>query len=384
MNREHLQQIFRHYIDRFEELNDSAHMEYYKWEIVDQFRSVMDDALCSPAESFSSKLYEAKKLSANLVDSYTQPFYGLVKFAEKEPETVRKMFIDLLNGHDISIQERQNRVNEFLLKSHSLKEKYYPDSFLYNDDVHSVTCYMFLYDPDRNYIYKAKHARKFADCIEFYDNWGSGDSVKLDVYYRMCDMLVDEIKKDSALIRTDESRFELSRFSNKPMYPDPEKHILLFDLIYCCYSYSLFDGIDFSRPNSKEKQLLLEKQEKAKSLFEDLQSKMAKQDEYEASKKYLSDIFSEGTVLIHKAFGRGKVKNSDGTRITVHFDTVGEKTLAIDKAAANNLIRPETMDADAFSAFINEHRQCLLNGTTYGKAITSAEKALEPYMEYLD
>lgn len=29
----------------------------------------------------------------------------------------------------------------------------------------------------------------FADCIEFYDDFGMGDHVKLKTYYRMCDEL---------------------------------------------------------------------------------------------------------------------------------------------------------------------------------------------------
>ena len=33
MNNNHLQQIFAHYIDRFEELNNEEHGEYYKWQI---------------------------------------------------------------------------------------------------------------------------------------------------------------------------------------------------------------------------------------------------------------------------------------------------------------------------------------------------------------
>lgn len=34
MNEIHMQQIFKHYIDNFENLNDPEHMEYYKWKIV--------------------------------------------------------------------------------------------------------------------------------------------------------------------------------------------------------------------------------------------------------------------------------------------------------------------------------------------------------------
>lgn len=67
--------------------------------------------------------------------------------------------------------------------------------------------YLFLYDPDHNYIYKATHALAFADCVEFYDDWGWGDSVRLDVYYRMCDQLVKAAKADKDLMAADARRF---------------------------------------------------------------------------------------------------------------------------------------------------------------------------------
>ena len=95
MNNNHLQQIFSNYIEKFEEINNSVHREYYKWQIAKQFKGMMDDALNGPITEFAFKLKELKKLSSNLIDSYTQPFGGLAIFAEKEPETVREMFKNL-------------------------------------------------------------------------------------------------------------------------------------------------------------------------------------------------------------------------------------------------------------------------------------------------
>jgi len=63
---------------------------------------------------------------------------------------------------------------------------------------------------------------------------------------------------------TDASRFEAG-WGEDPntLYPDSEKHILAFDLIYCCSTYGLYDGITFSRPKSKERHLKQERKEKA-------------------------------------------------------------------------------------------------------------------------
>ena len=46
-----------------------------------------------------------------------------------------------------------------------------------------------FYDPEHYYLYKALQAKRFADCVEFYDNWGSGTQMDLQVYHRMCDEL---------------------------------------------------------------------------------------------------------------------------------------------------------------------------------------------------
>lgn len=96
-----------------------------------------------------------------------------------------------------------------------------------------------------------------ADCVEFYDDWGWGDSVKLDVYYRMCDQLVKAAKADKDLMAVDARRFlgEWGQNSDS-LYPDPEKHILAFDLIYCCSTYGLFKGITFERPKTKDRQMM--------------------------------------------------------------------------------------------------------------------------------
>lgn len=59
MNDIHMQQIFDHYIDDFEKLNDPEHMEYYKWQIVKKFRPMMDEALETDDSAFAEKLMEA-------------------------------------------------------------------------------------------------------------------------------------------------------------------------------------------------------------------------------------------------------------------------------------------------------------------------------------
>ena len=382
MNSNHLQQIFSHYIDRFEELNNKEHCEYYKWQVINRFHTDMDAVLSSSDEEFPAKLYELKKLTANLIDNYTQPFYGLVKFAEEEPQTVRDMFKNLLQDDGGDIDARQKRVQEFLKKSHALREKYYPDSYLYKDDMHSVTGYLFLYDPDHNYIFKATHAQIFADCIEFYDEWGSGDDVNLSVYYRMCDQVVDAIKESKELLATDASRFEISKLENEEeLYADPMKHILAFDLIYCCSTYGLFDGITFARPKSKERQLMQERKEKAMRLSATLEEARAKAKELEEAKKYINSVLTVGVVVHHGKYGDGTVKSNGGTSVVVAFPEVGEKQFGTVIAMANGIIKPEV---PGYIEKIKVYKDVLKKEGSIISGLSFAEKEFAPYSEYLE
>lgn len=76
MNRDNLHQIFKEYIDMFEFLNGADHGEYYKWQICKEFPMLMKKALEADTDEFASVLYEVKKCSQNIIDSYTQPSPG--------------------------------------------------------------------------------------------------------------------------------------------------------------------------------------------------------------------------------------------------------------------------------------------------------------------
>ena len=72
------------------------------------------------------------------------------------------------------------KLEKFFVTSNELLTEYAPGSFLYKQDSHSVSAYLFLYDPDHNYMYKAMQSKVMADCIEFGNDWGTGNNIKLD------------------------------------------------------------------------------------------------------------------------------------------------------------------------------------------------------------
>ena len=384
MNNNHLQQIFSHYIDKFDMINNSEHQEYYKWQIAKEFRHKMDDALDAPTEEFAVKLLEVKKFSENLIDSYTQPFYGLCMIAKEkgEAETVRSMFRDLLKEDNNDLKERQIRIHRFLQTSHNLREKYYPESFLYKNDMHSVTSYLFLYNPDNNYIFKASHAAAFADCTEFYNDWGSGDAVDLEVYYRMCDDLVASIKCDEELLKTDASRYDNGwGIDPDTLHKDSEKHILAFDIIYCCSTYELYDGISFVRPKSKERQLIRERKAKAQELSEILNEVKKSINEIDKAKGIINSILVAGKCVHHKKYGNGVIKKNDGTNIVVEFEGLGEKLFNTFMMVSNEIL---SLTSDAEMEIMNKYKSLLKNEKGIKTRFTFIEKDFAQYSEYLD
>ena len=377
MNRERFQQIVDNYLARFEELNGPVHKEYYKWQIAYQFKPLMNDAIDASEKEFPTKLYAVKKLTQNLIDSYTQPFNGLVEFSKKEPKTVQGMFQSLFQSAEAAVQEKQATIQDFLDRSHMLRDRYFPDSYLYNDDFHSVTGYLFLYDPDHNYLYEASHCRSFADCVEFYDDWGYGADTKLDVFSRMCDETVSLIKNNEALLAVNASRYEID--PNR-MHPDQEKHILLFDLIYCCTTYGLFRSISYISPKTGERKLIQERKEKAKELSNKLAEAQEQLALLNRATEWLSKMLKPGRIVWHRSFGEGIIQDVTDSAIIVQFSSVGQKTLGTAMCVSNRLISfgDEKTQAEllSYNAVLQREKQIL-------NAVQWAEKELIPYAEYL-
>ena len=382
MNYGNLKQIFEHYIEKFD-LITVDHEEIYKWEIAKKFRPMMDTALESA--DFADKLREIKKLTENLVDSYTQPFSGLCYFADCEPDEVKRMFRELLSDDHGDLAERHRKNLEFLNASHALRDKYSEGSFLYNDDYHSVSTYVFLYDPENHYIFKSTHALKFADCIEYYDDWGYGMDIKLDVYYRMCRQVTEAIMKDKDLLATDAGRF-LDKDGNPrtDLHPDINKHILTFDIIYSCSVCNLFEGISFDRPNSRQKQLYITLKNKAQAAKQRLDLAEAEYSKLLEAQKWTRDAFAAGKGLVHKSRGLGKVciieTVDDNTRLIAEFEGV-QKKLGLYQAVSSGAIRPES---EAESAGLEEAAEVLKRLDRIKNELSAAQNVFAEYKDFLE
>lgn len=198
MNKKNLHHIFANYIDRFAELNDAAHDETFKWWAAVRFRQLMDKALRKDGKAFVLALEPIKKVVEVIIDGKMQPFGGLVAIANdneyKFAGDVKQLFLDLFANDGNDLEVREKKIAAFLKRSEELRlATKYSKYYSYKQTARSVSGYLFLYDPDHHYMYKASEAHRFADVVEFYGDWGSGDQINLNVYYKMCDELVAEI-----------------------------------------------------------------------------------------------------------------------------------------------------------------------------------------------
>lgn len=375
MNRSNLQSIFKKYIDNFEILNNEKNDETYKWEIAQEFQYFDVDA-----EDFAEMLAHMWKVSANLIDSSQQlPFYALVDYARREPETVREMFRKLFDEEHLTDDAKQELIDDFISKSEELRLKYYPDSHLYMNNQRSVMMLLFLRYPESNYGYKASQAKSFADCIEFYDDWGPMTNFKLSVFSRMCEQLIDEIKANDALMETHRSRFENT---DRKLHPDNNLHILALDIIYSSQAYNFYGDMTFDPINAKSRKLYFERVAKAKELSEAVEKAKADAALLDEAKAYIATSLSKGLTVKHRVFGEGVIEECIGTIIAVHFTKTDEtKKLGLTVAIGNGLV---SLPSEEMTQKIKEYIPVLNRETQIPGNLSRAVDELQPYLEYLD
>ena len=383
MNKKNLKQIFANYIDHFEELNDPEHNENFKWWAAEQFRKRMDLALSKDGPEFADvmKSLVKDKITQTIIDNYTQPFAGLAELARREPETVKKMLVALYADDGGNLEIREQKIQDFFVQSQKLLDRYFPNSFRYKQDAHAVSAYLFLYDPDHHYLYKPTQARLFADCVEFYGDWGSGNNIKLNVFYRMCDELVSEIKNCPELLETSQSRYD-RRICAKPenLHRDEEKHILAFDIIYCSMVYDLFRGITFKTITVKEKRLYEERLKKAQELQEEYLDAEERCRQLNEAAQHYNSILIPGVKVWHRYNGEGTILDRDHGNITVQF---AERVMKLDfyQTVADGHLKFEDSLEDAKK---QQYKELCKNHANIQDSVSRLEDQLKEYRDILE
>lgn len=375
MNKERFITLLNNYADKFDFLIDpKGNDENYKWRAIQYFQDNFD----IDAENFSDMFANATSKTLNLVNDTTQPLTGIIEYAKRDNEKVRAMFKALYADDGGDLSNRQRRISNFIDESEILKEKYYPGSWRFTQTPRSVMAYLTLYKPDENFFYKATEAKEFADCVEFYEDWGSGSNFKLDIYHKMCNEMIDTIKELPDFLKLNSSRFNVD---NRKMYADNSFHILAFDIIYSSMAYDLYLGISYEHPDSKAKKLYLQNVEKAKEIKTKANAIQNDIDELSQIIDYSLQKISTGEKVTHKIAGSGEIIDFDNRYVIVKLDSTGEaKKYDILLSIASGLIHIDDLE---FENYLKVHINVIKNRDGLARKLENISNELKRYSDYL-
>ena len=337
MNRENLDRLISNYIANFDLINNEVNMEYYKWEAVKHFQENWN----IDAPDFASMFKESVKATFNLINNrIVQPTNGIVKLAEHTEltEAVRQMFKDLMVEDHGDISKRQDKIYSFLSKADELLNIYYRGSWKYAQDMRTVIFYLCLLDPKHNYMFKATQAREFMYCIEYGDDFGSGENFSLKKYYAMCDELVSAIKDTPELVELHQSRMK------ETMWEDDDYHILAYDIIYSAIVYNLYNNITIAKPNrgkTKVQDLEKAKNEKRENLLAELETASNQLNEVLLERASYDDFSAKGLEVSHKMFGTGIVVAHNGNMLSIKFGEQ-EKKFQMPQGFSNGFLKTKS------------------------------------------
>ena len=376
MNDKHFECILNNYVENFDLINNPIHYEHYKWEVVQVFR----DSFNINAADFHKMLLELQDKSRGLFDvKIHSPLEAMVNYSVHEPEVVRGLFRSLFAPDGGNLTKRQNKILTFIEESERLRNKYAPENPWYVQDQRSAMLFLFLNDPEDNYLFRYGAAKEFADCVEFRHDWRSGDEFRLDVYYRMCRELVKHIKSNRPLL---EKNMERYTYKDIPAYADECYHLLACDIIHCGIPYDLYDGITYEKGSVKSRRSFIEKHTKALECYNELCSVEKMVRKLDDAKQFFSPLFTVGQPVHHKAFGDGVIKEVDNFSAIIFFKKKHiEKKFGILTAAAGGFI---TIDVPEYKEKAKAYKEVILKEGEIAQHLSFARKQMAPYAEYLD
>ena len=243
-----------------------------------------------------------------------------------EVDGVRNAFSALFDIDVVDVEEKWNRIQEFIEYVNGRLTELYPNSSSNLQTKEDVITYLNLWDPDHNYRYKPSPANNWASYIGYAD-WETGQRFSLRKYYKMCEEIREVVKNHQDLLRIHRQRFE----NGEPDY-DKELHILTFDVLYCFWGYE-----DARREALEEYQEAMRQQR-----IDNLEEKLNKmREEIQIKTDAVAYPDCEGVIVHHKKFGTGTVDKLEDKRMTVEFETEGTKKFIFPDAFVRGFLQPK-------------------------------------------
>ena len=355
LNTENLHELINRYEANIDTIYGMKHDELFKWRAM----KVWHDEWFKPEESFASfadRFNAARKEFSLFIDnSRMHPSNGVIKLWEKEPETVERLFCDVLFADtDGDVSLAQDKMEEFLGEYEKLRQKYYPGNWSYKQDRHSASVFLAMNDPSFHYVYKSSEALIMAKYTDFGFRIGTGMNFSLANYYRLCDEIVAALKEHETLL---EKHFNYLK--PETHFIDESLHLLAFDLMYCCDTYKYYKGltspatgktIKKKTTNTPTPEEQARQEEERLARIEAIEQEIA---DLEHKAEGYDDISLIGVQVTTQAYGTGVVISQEFNKIKVQFASV-EKSFVLDKKYSN---RPVFEDDEAIVSVFSEYGQ---------------------------
>ncbi|MBO5520553.1 MAG: hypothetical protein J5973_02645 [Eubacterium sp.] len=338
-----LQQLFDSYTEKFEAFNNAEHRETYKWAAVSHFQKYWD----VDAEQFGEMFKVAFEDSGNQIDVPSfQPIAGVLYLCRQNAETmeeVREAFRRLLESDGSDLQARQKRVEEFVSEMNAILQRIAADKWKYHQDTGSALLYLTLADPDNNYMYRESECKAFAEYLGVKNEIFQKDMLNLPAYYHLCDNVAAELLQQSDLLQIVDEALEAEADSmddSSITEVDGDRHILVYDLIYCARNYQLYEEELFAAGNGKRTDSGDEEYDQEEKKIRDQILRLgAEFDNAKKQREGLEFPQLEGTAITHLRYGAGTITAQEDKYLTVTFDRVGVKKFVMPEALTKGFLK---------------------------------------------
>ena len=338
-----LQQLFDSYTEKFETFNNAEHRETYKWAAVSHFQKYWD----LDAEQFGEMFKVAFEDSGNQIDVPSfQPIAGVLFLCRQNAETmeeVREAFRQLLENDGSDLKARQKKVESFVSGMNAILQRTAADKWKYHQDTSSALLYLTLADPDDNYMYKESECKTFAEYLGVKNEIFKKDVLDLPEYYRLCDNVAAELLQQSDLLQLVDEALETEADNmddSSITEVDGDRHLLVYDLIYCARNYQLYDEELFAGANGKHADSGDEEYDQEEEKIRDQISSLEEQCvKAVKQREELSFPQLEGTAINHLRYGAGTITAQEDKYLTVTFERVGVKKFVMPEALTKGFLK---------------------------------------------
>ena len=338
-----LQQLFDSYTEKFETFNNAEHRETYKWAAVSHFQKYWD----LDAEQFGEMFKVAFEDSGNQIDVPSfQPIAGVLYLCRQNPdimEEVREAFRRLLENDGSDLEVRQKRVESFVSEMNAILQRIAADKWKYHQDISSALLYLTLADLDNNYMYRESECKTFAEYLGVKNEIFKKDVLDLPAYYHLCDNVAAELLQQSDLLQAVDEALEAEADNmddSSITEVDGDRHLLVYDLIYCARNYKLYDEELFAGENGRNAgpgdEEYDQEEEKIRNQINTLSAQCAEAAE---QREKLSFPQLEGTEITHLRYGAGTITVQEDKYLTVAFERVGMKKFVMPEALTKGFLK---------------------------------------------